>query len=329
MTGLCGLAPLGPHADQTADGTGDTDQAVVEGQDAQGGGWGGEIAQVGDELYPGGGALSVDVISAVLLFPWRVVDVLFDLLGLDNSLAFLAVHRLLLLLQPEEGVDPRDGAACQTGAPRAVRILLQTLGGGQLAVADGVDDGDGVEGQVAGVAELATDGQVAQDGVDGALVLQGDGGSLEVLDELADAHDLARGAELLLDGIVGVDGGLRAVGAVQVPGVEAGEVLQGTEKLVTTDWTQQMRLAVVSCFRLPTMTTMAGERTGCRDEAQPVRQRRVVEEGVSDHDGFARDRSKLRKRTKEGIRGEMKGEKGNEVRSVIDRRLDPRVLNLG
>lgn len=24
-------------------------------------------------------------------------------------------------------------------------------------------------------------------------------------------------------------------------------------------------------------------RTGCRDEAQPVRQRRVVDEGVSDH----------------------------------------------
>lgn len=56
-----------------------------------------------------------------------------------------------------------------------------------------------------------------------------------MLDELADTHDLAGGAELLLDGIVGVDGGLGLVGAVQVPGVEAGEVLQGAEELVSAD----------------------------------------------------------------------------------------------
>jgi hypothetical protein len=57
-----------------------------------------------------------------------------------------------------------------------------------------------------------------------------------VLSELADTHDLACCAELLLDGIVGVDGGLGLVGAVQVPSVEAGEVLEGTEELIATDW---------------------------------------------------------------------------------------------
>lgn len=56
-----------------------------------------------------------------------------------------------------------------------------------------------------------------------------------MLDELADTQDLARGAELLLDGVEGFDGGLGTVGAEEVPGVEAGEVLEGTEDFVTTD----------------------------------------------------------------------------------------------
>lgn len=54
--------------------------------------------------------------------------------------------------------------------------------------------------------------------------------------EFADAQDLAGCAELLLDGVVGVDGGLGLVGAVEVPGVEAGEVLDCAEELVAADW---------------------------------------------------------------------------------------------
>jgi hypothetical protein len=56
-----------------------------------------------------------------------------------------------------------------------------------------------------------------------------------VLHEFSNSEDLSCCAELLLDGIVGIDGGLGAVGAVKVPGVEAGEILQGTQDLVTTD----------------------------------------------------------------------------------------------
>lgn len=56
-----------------------------------------------------------------------------------------------------------------------------------------------------------------------------------MLDELADTHDLSRCSELLLDGVEGFDGGLGTVGAEEVPGVEAGEVLQGTQDLVTTN----------------------------------------------------------------------------------------------
>lgn len=57
---LCGLAPLGPDTDQRADGTSEADQAVVEIGDAHCGDGDGQIAQVGDELYPGGGALPVN-----------------------------------------------------------------------------------------------------------------------------------------------------------------------------------------------------------------------------------------------------------------------------
>jgi len=56
-----------------------------------------------------------------------------------------------------------------------------------------------------------------------------------VLDVLADAEDLPRQAELLLDGFEGRDGGGRAVGAEEIPGIKAREVLQGAEKLVATD----------------------------------------------------------------------------------------------
>jgi hypothetical protein len=57
-----------------------------------------------------------------------------------------------------------------------------------------------------------------------------------VLHKLAHAHQLARRAELLLGGFKGRDGGGGAVGAVQIPGEEAREVLQCAEELVAADW---------------------------------------------------------------------------------------------
>jgi hypothetical protein len=57
-----------------------------------------------------------------------------------------------------------------------------------------------------------------------------------VLDELCQAHGLAHGAEVLLDAIEDVDGGLRVVGAEGVPGEEAREVLDCAEGLVAADW---------------------------------------------------------------------------------------------
>lgn len=75
-----------------------------------------------------------------------------------------------------------------------------------------------------------------------------------MLDVLAEAHGLARKSELLLDCLEGLDGCGRRIGAVQVPRVEAREVLDGAEELVAAD--------------------------GRGDEPEVVRERGVVHEGV-------------------------------------------------
>jgi hypothetical protein len=112
---------------------------------------------------------------------------------------------------------------------------LQPLGRSKLLNTDHVDNGDGVESQVTSITELAADGEVPKHRIDGTLVVSGKRSSLEMLYEFSNSEDLSCCAELLLNGIVGIDGGLGAVGAVKIPGVEAGEVLQSTQDLVTTD----------------------------------------------------------------------------------------------
>lgn len=74
-----------------------------------------------------------------------------------------------------------------------------------------------------------------------------------MLDELAQAQQLARHAEVLLDRIVLGDLGLRVVGAVQVPRVEARPVLQRAQELVATDYARGLRIS----FRM-TRTCMGG-----------------------------------------------------------------------
>jgi hypothetical protein len=69
-----------------------------------------------------------------------------------------------------------------------------------------------------------------------ALCIARNSRSAEMLDELAHAHQLARRAELLFRGFERGDAGCGAVGAVQVPGEEAREVLQSAEHFVAADW---------------------------------------------------------------------------------------------
>jgi len=79
-----------------------------------------------------------------------------------------------------------------------------------------------------------------------------------VLEILADAEKLAGGAELLLHGLPGGDLVLGAVGAEQVPGIEAGKVLEGAKDLIAT--------------------------SDGRGVLEEMGHRRMVDEGVGDHD---------------------------------------------
>ncbi|KAH6610662.1 hypothetical protein Trco_000682 [Trichoderma cornu-damae] len=152
----------------------------------------------------------------------------------DNALAVHSVDLGLALLEAVEGVQLGRDAEDEAHGPEARGVLLEGLGGLPLANARGIAHGQGVEGQIAGIANLPAHGGVAEEGLEG-LCVGGLGGGLEVLHVLADAEDLAGEAELLLDGVPGRHLRGRAVGAEEVPGVEAGEVLQRAEDLVAAD----------------------------------------------------------------------------------------------
>lgn len=91
-----------------------------------------------------------------------------------------------------------------------------------------------IKQHVESISKLPSHRRDPQDGVHG-LCIAGDGRGPEVLDKLADAHQLARCAKRLLCRIERRDGALRPVGAVEVPGKEAREVLEGAEDLVAAD----------------------------------------------------------------------------------------------
>lgn len=57
------VLPLGDHADDTAQGSGETDDAVVEGEPAQAGAGNADIAEITEELLSAGGALAVKMLS--------------------------------------------------------------------------------------------------------------------------------------------------------------------------------------------------------------------------------------------------------------------------
>ena len=85
------------------------------------------------------------------------------------------------------------------------------------------------------ISQLSSYGCEPQHGVHG-LGIAGYSRGAEVLDELAHAHQLARRAEGLLGRFIRGDGRSGSVGAVQVPGEEAGEVLESAEDFVPSDW---------------------------------------------------------------------------------------------
>ena len=139
-------------------------------------------------------------------------------------------------MQSVKRVNTRNSTADQPRHPEAIGIITELFRVRQLLHPNHVHHADRIESEVAGIAELTAGSEVAKDRVDGGFVVDGDGGGFEVLDEFADTEDFPGGAELLLGGVEGVDGGLGTVGAVEVPGVETGEVLDCSEDLVTADF---------------------------------------------------------------------------------------------
>lgn len=91
-----------------------------------------------------------------------------------------------------------------------------------------------VQQHVKCITQLSAYGSEPQHGVHG-FGIACDSGGAEVLDKLADTHQLARRAELLLGRLIRRDGGLWAVRAVEIPCEEAREVLKGTQDLVAAD----------------------------------------------------------------------------------------------
>lgn len=264
------LLPLAVDTDKTAKGTGQTDDAVVQEADpAETGDGNADIAKVAEELLLGGGALTGmcqymyhddEVTSAHDQIGERKgVDVNLhgDGLALNNTLTLLQIHLGCSHTQLAQSIQLTNDAEHDTDGPESVGLLLEALGVIPLAEADGVRNSSGIASQVTGITQLATDRGVPQDGVHGFGVACG-GGGLEVLDKLASAEDLAHEAELLLEGVPRGDLVRGAVGAEEVPGVEAGKILQDAHELVATE--------------------------GCGHVAQVVRDRRVVDEGVGDHD---------------------------------------------
>lgn len=106
-----------------------------------------------------------------------------------------------------------------------------------------------------------------------------------MLDILANSQRFAREPELLLDGFEGCDKSGWIVGAEEVPGVEAGEVLESAEQLVTADC-EGVRLALSRAICKPRRAIEGCdwvEGTCSRNEAEVVGYRWVVDDCVRDH----------------------------------------------
>lgn len=157
-----------------------------------------------------------------------------DALALNDALTVLPVDLRLTLSQLVQGVDLGKDAANEASGPKAIGLLLGAGGALPLANAGDVEDGGGVAGQVASVAQLTADGGVLEESV-GGLGVGGGGSGLEVLNVLADAQQFAGEAKLLLDGRPRRDGFGGRVGALEIPGVEAGKILQHAEDLVAAE----------------------------------------------------------------------------------------------
>lgn len=101
-----------------------------------------------------------------------------------------------------------------------------------------------------------------------------------MLDIFAEPEGLASECELLLDGFKGRDEAGWAVGAEEIPGVKAGEILESAEEFITTDC---RGLGNVSPWSLKSNGRADISTSGC-DEAEVMGHGWMVDECVCSHD---------------------------------------------
>lgn len=160
--------------------------------------------------------------------------ILFQFLDLGARRHNSLLSPSLLLLHLVQRIDPTDDAEHNPGQPKLVGPLLEFLCRLVLVDPGRIQDRQHVKGQVPSIPKLSSHREVARDGVNSALVDDFSSG-LEMLHVLADSHDLAREAELGLDGVENLECLAVEAFAVEVEGEEPREVLDQTETFVAAD----------------------------------------------------------------------------------------------
>ena len=186
----------------------------------------------------------------------RCIPLLHDLLLLDRALSVLFADLVEAFLQRIEGVQVRSDAEHEACKPRFVRVVLEGLVRFQGANAGRVDlfsasipfflqqvllmmwnsytyHSDVVQEQIPNIAQLAPNSHVPQDRVAIGIVIC-HCCSLKMLYPFCQPQELARGPEVLLNVLEPCYIGLRMVRAEEIPRVEAREVLDCAEQLVTS-----------------------------------------------------------------------------------------------
>jgi len=92
-----------------------------------------------------------------------------------------------------------------------------------------------IQNQIPSITQLSPNSCVSKHRIQ-ATVIARLGGRLEVFEPFGQTQQLSRCAKSLLDVLVGLNVQCRVVSPEEVPGVEAGEVLEGAEDLVAALW---------------------------------------------------------------------------------------------
>ena len=196
---LSSLLPLTPHAQQRAGCAGQSHDPIVEVDPPQRRGGDSNVAQIAQQLDFNG----IQLLSKLLL-----LDHLLRIRRRRNNLR--------PSLQPIQRINALHNTKRNTAKPRLIGVTQERSTMRALPNPRSVEDISAIQQHVGSVAELAPHGGGLDDRVERGAV-RGDGGGLEVLDELAHAHQLARCAELLLGCVEGRDGREGPVCAVEVP----------------------------------------------------------------------------------------------------------------